>query len=160
MSLSKPHPLWTTCGSNPYEVNKACIQAKYLSGRFRTDTLLHHFNKANSKFCQLHPDDAVVGDLVHLLVHCPVLAERRAAIFDYWDTLAADSPPCLEILQLAKSGPTTTFMQFILDCSVMPQVILAKQIHGDSVHNILFKASRTYCYSIYRERLKRLGQWC
>ena len=45
MSLVKPHPLWTTCGANSYETNKACIQAKYLSGRFRTDKLLSHFSK-------------------------------------------------------------------------------------------------------------------
>ena len=34
MSLSKPHPLWITCGSNPYEVNKACIfkQSVFLGG--------------------------------------------------------------------------------------------------------------------------------
>ena len=35
MSLSKPHPLWTTCGSNPYEVNKACIHPSSLQqGKF------------------------------------------------------------------------------------------------------------------------------
>ena len=65
MSLSKPHPLWTTCGASSYETNKACVQAKYLSGRFRTDTLLNHFSSDNSRFCQLHPEQPVVGDLVH-----------------------------------------------------------------------------------------------
>ena len=159
MSLSKPHPLWTTCGSNSYEVNKACIQAKYLSGRFRTDTLLHHFSKANSRFCQLHPDDEEVGDLVHHLVLCPVLADRRELIFEYWDTLVADNLPCQEILKFVKSAPIKTFMQFILDCSVMPEVIHAEQQHGKNILSILFRASRTYCYSMYRERRKRLDLW-
>ena len=34
-SLSKPHPVWLTAGENPYEVEKACIQARMLSGRYR-----------------------------------------------------------------------------------------------------------------------------
>ena len=36
MSLSKPHPLWTTSKSNPYEVNKCIVQAKILFGQYRT----------------------------------------------------------------------------------------------------------------------------
>ena len=56
MSLSKPHLIWTTCDNNSYELNKACIQAKYLSGRFRTEKLLSHFATENAPFCQLHPD--------------------------------------------------------------------------------------------------------
>ena len=31
MSLSKPHPIWTTCGSNLFEIHKAVVQAKMLS---------------------------------------------------------------------------------------------------------------------------------
>ena len=33
MSLLRPHPIWTTCGSNPFEVNKAITQARMLLGR-------------------------------------------------------------------------------------------------------------------------------
>ena len=32
MSLTQPHLLWSTCGSNPFEIHKA-VQAKMLSGR-------------------------------------------------------------------------------------------------------------------------------
>ena len=32
MSLATPHPLWVTAGSSPYEVTKAEVQAKMLSG--------------------------------------------------------------------------------------------------------------------------------
>ena len=85
MSLSSPHPLWTSCGDNSYELNKACIQAKYLSGRFRTDKLLADFSKENSPFCQLHPDSQTEGDLLHHLVLCPSLASRRDVMFEYWD---------------------------------------------------------------------------
>ena len=159
MSLCKPHPLWTTCGASSYENNKACFQAKYLSGRFRTDTLLSHFSKENSVFCQLHPDEPEVGDLMHHLVLCPTLAERKALLFQYWDSLTTSNPPCREIINTIKLAPIKTFLQFILDCSVLPDVILARQEHGEIIVKILFKATRTYCYAMYRERKKRLDKW-
>lgn len=159
MSLDKPHPLWTTCGASSYEVNKACIQAKYLSGRFRTDKLLSHFSKKNSIFCQLHPEQPAVGDLEHHLVLCPSLEDRRTLLFQYWDSLTSNSAPCREIITRMKSANLSMFMQFILDCSVFPEVISATQKHGGIIFRILFKATRTYCYSMYRERLKRLDKW-
>ena len=116
MSLCKPHPLWTTCDSSIYEANKACIQAKYLSGRYRTDKLLSHFSKENSGFCELHPEDPVVGDLLHHLVLCPALQERRKVLFEYWSSITASSPPCREIITAIMSSPIQKFMQFILDC--------------------------------------------
>ena len=39
MSLMHPHPLWSSCGSNPFEIHKAITAAKMLSGRYLTDTL-------------------------------------------------------------------------------------------------------------------------
>ena len=39
MSLKFPHPIWSTAGTNPYEINKAIIQARMLSGRYRTEGL-------------------------------------------------------------------------------------------------------------------------
>ena len=45
MSLQKTHPIWSTCGSNSYEVCKAIIQARMLSGRYRTDQFLRHFTE-------------------------------------------------------------------------------------------------------------------
>ena len=55
MSLLKPHLLWTTCCGNNYELNKASIQAKYLSGRFRTEKLLAIFSNSNSEFVSCIP---------------------------------------------------------------------------------------------------------
>ena len=161
MSLSQPHPLWTTCGSNRYELNKACCQAKYLSGRFRTEQLLSHFGAGNLPFCQLHPhqNEEVVGDLAHHLVHCSALADRREFLFEYWNTISNDNIVCKQILKTVQSADEDDFLQFILDCSSVPIVIAAAQEHGKDIYKILYKASRTYCYSLYRARLKLLSQW-
>ena len=161
MSLSQPHPLWTTCGSNRYEINKACCQAKYLSGRFRSEKLLSHFGHGNLPFCQLHPEgEKVVGDLAHHLVHCSALADRRECLFDYWNSISSSSSVCNQILKCVQtSANEDDFLQFILDCSSVPTVIAAAQEHGADIYKILFKACRTYCYSLYRARLKLLSQW-
>ena len=159
MSLARPHHLWRTCGSNSYELNKATVQAKYLSGRFRTEKLLSHFATGNSQFCQLHPETETVGDLMHHLVLCPALATRRSLILEYWDNISYATPICYNILQQMKTTDPETFLQFLLDCSVLPVVIEAAQQHGEQIYNILFKATRTFCYSLYRARLKLLDQW-
>ena len=159
MSLARPHHLWRTCGSNSYELNKATVQAKYLSGRFRTEKLLSHFATGNSQFCQLHPETETVGDLIHHLVLCPALATRRSLILEYWDNISYANPICYNILQQMKTTDPEIFLQFLLDCSVLPVVIEAAQQHGEEIYNILFKATRTFCYSLYRARLKLLDQW-
>ena len=52
MSLSSPHPIWTTIGANPYEVSKAIQQARLLSGRYRTESLCSHWSKNKDGWCQ------------------------------------------------------------------------------------------------------------
>ena len=160
MSLSKPHPIWTSCGSNIYELNKASVQAKYLSGRFRTDTLLAHFNKENLPFCPLHPaEERVVGDLAHHLLHCSALCPQRENLLKYWDSMSSSVPACNRILKQAADGSEDDFQQLVLDCSSVPEVIKAASLHGEVVFETIFKATRTYCYSMYRKRLNLLNQY-
>ena len=47
MSLSQTHALFTSCGSSPYEILKAVVQARYLSGRVRVESLTKHWDKTN-----------------------------------------------------------------------------------------------------------------
>ena len=159
MPLSRPHLLWTTCHGNSYELNKATIQAKYLSGCFRTEKLLSHFSHTNSQFFQLHPLTETVGDIYHHLVFCPVLQECRNNIFEYWEQIASDNNAASKILSEIQKATPEIFLQFILDCSVLPHVISAAQIEGYILYEIFFKATRTYCYSVYRTRRKVLDQW-
>ena len=160
MSLSKIHPLIATCGTNPYEVNKSIIQLKMLSGRYRSDALLSHFHTSNLPQCQLSCDSPdAVGDLTHLLVQCSTLASRRIILFEYWEHLAASNPVCLDLIEKMKVAPPLTLTQFLIDCSVMPEVLSLIDSHGEHVLPTLFKMTRTFCYSIHRERLKHLNRW-
>ena len=74
MSLLKPHPLWTTCGANPFEVNKAIVQARMLSGRYPTDKLVRHWSRNKSGVCLLPGcSGSALGSLEHILLQCPTL---------------------------------------------------------------------------------------
>ena len=69
MSLTSPHPLWLNAGS-PFEVSKAVVVARMLSGRYRTDRLTRHWNKDNPHgFCRLPGCLHEEGNLAHILLH-------------------------------------------------------------------------------------------
>ena len=76
MSLSKPHPLWTSCSNNSYEVSRAVVQARMLSGRYKTDRLTRHFSQ-NSDGSGLLCNEGADGSIEHLLLHCPSLSHTR-----------------------------------------------------------------------------------
>ena len=51
------------------------------------------------------------------------------------------------------------FCQFIVDCSVLPDVIHACQkFNRGAVQSHLFHVTRTWCYCLQRDRLKVLGR--
>ena len=133
---------------------------RLLSGRYRSDKLLSHFSSSNSPKCQLECDEPdAVGDLHHFLLKCSALSARRSVLFDYWDVIVSNNPTCIDIIRSIKVGSDEQLLQFLLDCSTVPEVISLAQIHGDGVYASLFKMTRTFCYSLHRERLKRLNRW-
>ena len=137
MSLSKPHPLWKTCGDNSFEVSKAIIQAKFLSGRYRTDKLLGHFNKTDGVCCLC--SSGAPGTLEHLILLCPSLEHCRQNQFEgLKHNRISDISRDLIISTYKTSVPN--FMQLLLDCSSYPPVIQASQEYGNNILNELFKS--------------------
>ena len=161
MSLCKPHPLYTTAGSSPYEVTKAGVQALLLSGRYRTELLCRHWSSNSEGYCLCPSCDGLMikEDIEHILLHCVSLAPTRLRLSNFTMKYVKTVPHlCSSILELTKpSNPL--FFQFLLDCSVIPLVISLKNEHGAEVLHHMFKVSRTWCYSLHRERLKLLGRW-
>ena len=136
MSLSVPHPIWTTCEGNPFEIAKSVLQAKFLSGRYRSDKLLKHFSKENTGICALC-NDGVEGSIEHLLVSCSALAQCRQNQFKLVDNFSDKSRNI--IIDAYKTIPD--FVQLLLDCSVIPAVIDASQNKEEHVLSEIFKFS-------------------
>ena len=161
MSLSKPHPLFTTAGSSPYEVTKSGVQALFLSGRYRTELLSRYWSSNPEGFCLCPSCDGhqVKEDIEHILLYCPSLSPSRQRLYNFTSSYARSVPAICETI-LTLSRPThPLFSQFLLDCSVIPCVISLVQQLGDDVLHHMFKISRTWCYSLHRERLRILGRW-
>ena len=110
MSLLTPHPLWTTCGSNSFEVSKAIIQAKLLSVRYRTDSLLQHFGVLDTLKCSLCHEDCD-GSLEHLLVQCQSLSHYYETQMNMIQNL---SPISRKTVENAKSESVVSFIQLAL----------------------------------------------
>ena len=155
MSLGKPHPIWLTCGSNPFEVNKAVIQARMLSGRYNTYQLTRHWTSNVSGICLLPLCTGCdIGSLEHILVVCPALQKTRNRMMKLMYEVANENQYLYHIISWVLSDPNrNTLVQFLLDCSSMPIVINICQSYGYHIQGRLFYISRNWCYSIHRSRM-------
>ena len=151
----KPHPIFTSAGASPYEVTKAGVQALFLFGRYRTEKLCSHWSNNKAGHCLMPSCDnlGILEDEEHILLHCSSLASTRnrlAAFTARYSTLVPDISNLL-LTYLHPNNPD--FYQFLIDCSVIPEVISVVQRKGPTQLNYLFKVTRTWCYSIH------LGRW-
>ena len=161
MSLSCPHPLWTTAGSNPFEISKAVIQARMLSGRYPSDYLSRHWTRNKNGHCLLPLCSGcdAPGTLEHILLHCPSLAQCRQKAISLSDILSSEDHILKTILQIIFEDPNNLLMQFLLDCSALPHVQDAVHLYGPQLLDRPFRISRTWCYNVHRTRCSLLGLW-
>jgi hypothetical protein len=89
-------------------------------------------------------------------VTCPTYSYT---VFDYWKSLAAKNPECSSLVSSMISAAAEIKIQFVLDCSTIPEVASLALIHGDQPLAMLYKMTRTFYYSIHRERLKLLNRF-
>ena len=157
MSLTKPHPVWATVGSNPYETAKAVQQARFLSGRYRSGSLTKHWSANKEGFCLAPTCENELETIEHILIHCCAYIECKRRLYSLW--LSTPSRVVQKLALGALCSETKYLLQFILDCSVLPPVILATQTHGTGILKELFYLTRSWCFSIHRQRMKMLGRW-
>ena len=162
MSLSTTHPMFSTCESSPYEVSKAVVQARYLSGRARVEVLTKHWDLTNKEgFCLLCKDtNPVPGTLEHILLcgGCPALADARLSMISFFNSYMVPRPHLLPLLKACWNTMDSLTMQFLLDCSVIPIIIRATQEYQEPVLKELFYMTRTYAFKIYLTRRRLLQQ--
>ena len=157
MNLTKPHPIWTTAGSNPYEIAKAVQQARFLSGRYRSASLTQHWGGNRDGLCLAPTCTNKLETTEHILVHCKYYINCKRRLYSLW--LSTTNKIILALVLEALSSESQYLVQFILDCSVLPSVIKATQAYGAGILKELFYLTRSWCFSLYRERMKLLGRW-
>ena len=152
-SLASPHPILWTPGANPYEVSKAVIQLKMLSGRYRTSVLTKHWDSDKTGLCPA-PDCLDQETIEHLLAICPFYDQCRARLKELWRN--SKTPILNDLLKAVLAYPSHELVQFILDASVHPLIISYAQIYGNEILTEVFHLTRTWCYTLHRARLKLL----
>ena len=131
-----------------------------ISGRYPTDRLRRHWSENKNGNCSLPScrHSNVYGTLEHLLLLCPSLQNTRDKLFNLLTRITfQDSVLSGIINEILQTKDSKLFMQLLLDCTALPAVILATQIHGNSVRDSLIHFGRTWCYSVHRERMTQLG---
>ena len=157
MSLSSTHPLWTSAGS-PFEVSKAVISARMLSGRYRTDRLARHWSSSNPEgLCRLPGCVGEQGSLSNILLHCPALAEARAKCISHWSAFLVPRPWLYPVVSHHTLHGDHLHLQFLLDPSTLPLVISTARSHPDIISSCFYLA-RTWNFTIHltREKLRKL----
>ena len=94
----------------------------------------------------------------HILLHCAGLTEVRRRLVAFTGKITDDKPVLKQIIESSQDEELR--MQFLMDCSVLPPVITAYQEYGATIHQSLFRVSRTWCRSVHVARLKALGRFC
>ena len=153
MSLSCKHPIWTNARS-PFEVSKAVISARMLSGRYRTDRLVRHWSNDNEAgLCRLCQGE--VGSLEHMLLYCPALSEARSRATSLWSSFLVSKPALFPLIVRHTICPESLRMRFLLDPSCLPEVITADQNVPNTLHHCLY-LTRTWNFTIHIARMKML----
>ena len=158
MSLNRPHPIWTTCGNNSFEVTKAIIQARLLSGRYRSEQLSSHFSPGSSPFCSICSDSSI-GSVEHILIKCSALAVVRTKHLKHLDQRLDISTDSKALIQSYFNQSSDSTIQLLLDCSVLPEVILSNQNGKSYIMEEIFRFSRSWCYAMHEARMKLQGKW-
>ena len=143
MSLTIPHPIWSTAGSSP--ANVATVQAVMLSGRYYTEALCSHWSIDT------------LEDIQHILQFCP--SRHNITLFTEAYSQKIENPEIVALLTNLCDTNQYSFVDFLLDCSSLPGVIAGVQQHRQAVLHHLFRVTRTWVYVLHRERLRILGRW-
>ena len=159
LGLTKCHPLFTTCGSSPWEVEKATTQARLLSDRYRVEALSGHWTPWNrGGLCTLpgcwNTDQSHKGTVESLLLSCPSLTSTRDDLMHLCWSYLVKFP---QLSPVIKSCLILDPVQFWLDCSCMAPVIAAVQRYGEGVLHPLFRLSRNYCHVLHKARVSLLS---
>ena len=158
MSLCQPHPIWSTAGSSPFEVKKATVQARMLSGRYRTCWLRRHWSGDPTGHCRVPGCSDQPGTLQHMATgKCPGLSDALIRAVSLWKTFLLQNPHIYPVVKKYSLG--TEFLSFLLDPTTKPEVITLTQCHGKEISEKLCYMTRTWLFYMHKERLKLMGLW-
>ena len=161
MSLSHPSPLLTSCSSTQLEVQKATVQLRMASGRYRTCWLRRYWSGDPTGHCQV-PGCApeTPGTLTHLATgQCQGLSAASSAAAVSWAEFSSSRPHLLPILNTMANSEPDDFLSFLLNPSTHPLAIALSQQYGKQATDELCFLTRSWLYTLHCARFRALGLW-
>ena len=156
-SIGAIHPVFSLAGKKDYEVTKATIVARMISGRYRTDYLARHWSNDRSGRCSLCRQEN--GTLDHIIVRCSILNSVRDKMKQMALAKSAPLVPLYEAYRSLFTNHQDYLLQFLLEPSLFPSIAELWVCYGENVRKVVYYVNRTFLYSIHCERLKILGEW-
>ena len=140
-------------------IKHAVIQARMLSGRYITDKLSRHWKQNQLGICTIPGCTGdEIGSLEHYLLTCPALSVARSHARFLTKKVSMEHEKLTNILQSSFTNQTPeTMVQFLLDCSSLPDVVLLGQSPHSFLVDRVFYICRSWCYTIHRARVNKLG---
>ena len=157
-SLTRPHYMWTTAASNPYENSKSTVLARMASGRHRTEALCRHWSTNRNGFCRAPTCHEVYGTLEHQLATCPALKAVREKLYSMWLERSAMFLPMHSTIRNVLKSDASIITQFILEPLAFPELLTSYNIHGNRFIQQLSYLTRTFAFYIDKEYKKLLKQ--
>ena len=136
--------IFRTAGSNPHEVNKAVIQARLLSGKYRFERFQRHYSDSNREgICSLNMcqgSNSHEGNIESFFLKCKSLEKARDDFRVFLDSYLVIH---YELSDLIKECILSNPVQFYLDASVVPAAISEVQSRGYYVLNVSMSPGTT-----------------
>ena len=137
LTMSSPHKLWIAAGPKSYEVAKARIQLLFLSSQYPCAKYSRHWSPENPLGICTFPDCKsrnYVESPEHLLLYCPAYSSTRQKMVTLflriWDPISHFLATSFLLCDSSKM-----MMQFLLECSVIPDVIRCAQEYGKYIYD-------------------------
>ena len=161
LTLSSSHPIWSSCYGSQHEVVKATLQARMVSGRYRTCWLRRHWSGDASGHCRVPGcTPGTPGTLLHLATgQCAGLRAAVVAATTHWSSFLPSYPHLLPLLQEMSRAEPEVFLAFLLDPATQAPVLALAQVQGREVVDQLYFLTRSWLYTLHRERFRKLGLW-
>ena len=99
------------------------------------------------------------GTIEHFLTECSALKDVREQNETILHSSSNISDQSKTIIKQYLTSSTDATVQLLLDCSVLPEVIISLQKGNKCVIEEIFRFTRNWCYSMHQKRMQMKGIW-
>ena len=156
-NLLQPHWIWVTSGNNSFEIRKASVLVRMMSGRYRTDYFARHWTMNKKGLCLITGCTQQIGDLQHLLIECSALASARSKAIELILNKSSMLLPLRIFFEsLFQSNAELQYLFFFQPFS-FTYVNYLCNLYGQSIVKSISYYVRTYAFTIHAERQKLMS---